>query len=940
MLFMKRTPLSLFFLILSGICQAQIISPDTVCIHTPVNFTTDHQGVTYAWTIDTFDNKIDIRHIFAPGNVTPFLSGAPISVPASSTLVNDDGDYFCFIANHGNAVIRYAFGNSPNNPPTMTNFGNMGGVISSNVVESMEVIKDDNGDWFGFVLDGPNLVRLDFGNSLASTPTATSISLSTVMSYELQITVKKFNNEWIAFIGGYHHGYILRLDFGASLANTPSTTILPTGGVTLNSPGYFTLHEQGGQWYMLIASLHGTSSGNSLVRYSFGTDLKNNNPTVTSLGNPGNFFNLPRGIFTVESCDSLYVIALNEGGALARLNFQNNDLSSNVVTATNLGTFGTAYGIATTHAYWFNDTLYFLTPSFTGHNIYRFPVMTLNAPVRHTSYYDRDFTHTFTTPGVYNVTLQCDQADHIGPSTFCKRIVVVDGMGGFLGPDTTVCGGNSLTLNATQSGATSYTWNTGATTPTLTVTQPGSYSVHLTGQVCSTDDTINVNFAPNPHIDLGPDKVACEGDAVSLGSSGGSYVSPGYSWSTGATTPTVTATQSGNYILTIEDRGCRASDTITVTLNPKPVVDLGPDTNVCVSALPLTLRSSQPAGVHYVWSNGLSTTEMEVTRGGSYWLEVSLGSCVASDTILIRAIEDPTVYIGADTTICEQFPLRVGTEVPGAAYLWNTGAQTSYINVNQTGSYVLAVNLDGCVVQDTIEIVAMPVPDIDLGGDRDICPDQTIVLDATHGANSIYRWNTGEQTSSYAATSPGVYGVTVITEHGCVGGDTVELSYYPLPVVSAGVDTTVCEETPLLLKPWSVNADSLLWSDGSVGNTLSIRWGGEYVVTGINKCGTGSDTIMVKQIFCDIWVPNAFTPNGDGINDVFHVLGNIGRLEGFGLSVYNRWGERIFHTQDKYQGWDGRHNGTDALLGTYVYMLEYQIGNQPYQQKGSFHLIR
>jgi gliding motility-associated-like protein len=96
----------------------------------------------------------------------------------------------------------------------------------------------------------------------------------------------------------------------------------------------------------------------------------------------------------------------------------------------------------------------------------------------------------------------------------------------------------------------------------------------------------------------------------------------------------------------------------------------------------------------------------------------------------------------------------------------------------------------------------------------------------------------------------------------------------------------------------------------------------------------------VKQIFCDIWVPNAFTPNGDGSNDVFRVLGNAGRMEHFGLSVYNRWGERIFHTNDRSTGWDGTYKGSKAQLGTYIYVLEYTIGGKPILQKGSFHLIR
>lgn len=121
---------------------------------------------------------------------------------------------------------------------------------------------------------------------------------------------------------------------------------------------------------------------------------------------------------------------------------------------------------------------------------------------------------------------------------------------------------------------------------------------------------------------------------------------------------------------------------------------------------------------------------------------------------------------------------------------------------------------------------------------------------------------------------------------------------------------------------------------------MSVRAGGQYVATGINKCGTGADTINVQQIFCEIWLPNAFTPNGDGLNDVFRVLGNIRRLQGVTLSLYNRWGEQVYTSHDPYKGWDGFYKGIPAQMGTYVYLLEYSLDGNPYKQTGNFHLLR
>ncbi len=482
-------------------------------------------------------------------------------------------------------------------------------------------------------------------------------------------------------------------------------------------------------------------------------------------------------------------------------------------------------------------------------------------------------------------------------------------------------------------------WYNGRTDSSQVVRQQGVYWVRSVNSCMVRIDTFVIIPSPQ-QIDIGPDIIGCEGDVISL-QVPVTLAGASYRWSTGETTSVIQVNSSGIYSLRVDILGCAVTDTVEVILRPAPVADLGKDTGICHTDTPFVLKNADLyAGAQYLWSNGLSEDQMKVVRTGTYWLRLSENGCEDSDTVVIRVITTPVVHIGNDSIICEQFPLRIGARVPEALYTWNTGQVTSHIDVAATGHYILEVNLGGCIVHDTVQITAMPAPEIDLGGDRDICPEQTVVLDGGYGTNSKYRWNTGDTTSSVAATAAGFYQVYVTTEHHCMGTDSVMLSFYPKPVVHLGADTTVCEETPLMIGTFRLNTDSVVWSDGSVGNSLSVRYGGRYIATGINKCGARSDTIDVKQMFCDIWAPNVFTPNGDGRNDVFRALGNIGRLEGFGLSIYNRWGQLVFHTKDKLQGWDGYYNGSPALMGTYVYMLEYTIGNKPYLQKGNFHLLR
>ncbi len=512
-----------------------------------------------------------------------------------------------------------------------------------------------------------------------------------------------------------------------------------------------------------------------------------------------------------------------------------------------------------------------------------------------------------------------------------------------------VCEGEPLQLFARSVHGSSYEWTgpggfrsiqQNPIIPQTPLAGSGWYHLDVTGNshFCGSGrDSVYVAVQPLPDMELGADITSCS-DTVLL-----QAAAPGmsYRWSTGAATGSVAVTRSGTYWVELTDTaGCKKGDTITVTLVPPPETDLGPDRVLCDKDLPVILSGSTGPATAYLWSDGTSGPQMTVNRSGSFWLREERNGCTGSDTITVTAVPTPALDLGPDTTICSLVPAEIGAEVPGAIYTWNTGATASHIMTAASGTYILTVNVSGCIVRDTIVVTAVPAPEVSLGPNRDICSNEVAVLDASYGSNTRYLWSTGDTTAAIEVAAPGRYWVQVTADGGCAGGDTVTLSHYPDPEVFLGSDTVVCEETPLVLQPRSLFAESFVWSDGSTDSRLVVTLGGAYTVTGINKCGAASDTLQVKQIFCDIWVPNTFTPNNDGTNDVFRVLGNTAKLQGFRLSVFNRWGQRVFYTEDKYRGWDGSFEGREAMLGTYVYMLEYSIGGKPYLERGNFHLLR
>jgi gliding motility-associated-like protein len=151
----------------------------------------------------------------------------------------------------------------------------------------------------------------------------------------------------------------------------------------------------------------------------------------------------------------------------------------------------------------------------------------------------------------------------------------------------------------------------------------------------------------------------------------------------------------------------------------------------------------------------------------------------------------------------------------------------------------------------------------------------------------------------------------------------------------------ICPGTAVHLQPAVDLSWQFLWQDGSTAPVYNITQEGTYRLSVSNSCGATSDDILVSRGFCKVSLPTAFTPNGDRLNDVFHVLG-AETLSSLHLVIFNRWGQPVFETRDKTKGWDGRMNGKMQDPAAFVYLLQYtEAGSDEMQVlKGSFVLVR
>lgn len=209
-----------------------------------------------------------------------------------------------------------------------------------------------------------------------------------------------------------------------------------------------------------------------------------------------------------------------------------------------------------------------------------------------------------------------------------------------LGNDTAFCGGNSYTLDASVSGTATYLWNNGATTPTLNVSTAGEYSVIVDNGICEARDTIQVDVAPEPIINLPDTMISCAGVMIDIDAGN---VGADYDWSTGETTQVISTNTAGTYTVEVTNvYGCSTKDTVEVVINPLPVVDLGNDTMVCGGAV-VELDAGNP-GSTYLWNTGETTQIIQTSLGGTYSVMVtSPDGCEGEDTIVIEEYENASV---------------------------------------------------------------------------------------------------------------------------------------------------------------------------------------------------------------------------------------------------------------------------------------------------------
>jgi hypothetical protein len=327
-------------------------------------------------------------------------------------------------------------------------------------------------------------------------------------------------------------------------------------------------------------------------------------------------------------------------------------------------------------------------------------------------------TYMASAPGVYNMTKTnlngCSDSAAVGITFVVNAIPTVTASASL----TTVCSGSNVTFMG--SGAASYAWSGGVTDNVpFAVTNGGYYTVMGTdANGCMDMDSVLIVVNTLPVVSLGADSAQCAGiitlDAGNIGST--------YMWQDNSTAQTFVVTSTGTYYVTVTDaNGCMSSDSVSIAINPIPVVALGNDSTQCGGSITLDAGN---AGSTYVWSDNSANQTFTATNSGTYYVTVtSVDGCTNADTVSVIINTIPTVALGADIVQCGgSVSLDAGTS--GNTYQWSNGDSTQVVVVSTSGTYDVTVSdsLTGCSSTDTVVVTINNNPVVSITAIQDtIC---------------------------------------------------------------------------------------------------------------------------------------------------------------------------------------------------------------------------
>ena len=550
-----------------------------------------------------------------------------------------------------------------------------------------------------------------------------------------------------------------------------------------------------------------------------------------------------------------------------------------------------------------------------------------------------------TTPGAWSNTNNSFNCN-LGVFKFELAIPVADIS--IAGPNT-ICIPGSIQFANNSSGGDTFLWDFGDGTtgtefePAHLYTDTGAFTVSMVmsdSYGCTVSDSTEItvfSIAP-PVATINAVPPICPGTSVQVQASGGDS----YAWSPApgisdpaVADPVITPTAPAMYTVVVTGE-CGEDSTSVLIDWIDPVGSAGEDTSTCIGT---GVMLAAYGGGTYAWApnstlSDLASANPIATPTDTTIYAVAITTpdgCVVNDSVIVTVFFAPPEPALADTTICAGSSALLTTGM-AAWYTWQpapgigaTNAQSTLVSPTVPTTYVVElINACGSVFDsafvdlDIVHATAWP--------DTMACPGERVVLRASGGV--AYLWADAASTTDSLVLDPvvaGTYTVAVTDAIGCSATASAVVELYPAPIVHAGADVLIdWGESAVLsasgtgLFTWS--PDSALSCTDCAQTHASPLTTTTYTVSMVDTNGCRASDQVIVFFRGSLFVPNTFTPNGDGLNEAFRAITQ--NVKTFRLHIFNRWGQVVFSADDPQDGWDGTFKGTPCPVGVYVWRID------------------
>jgi gliding motility-associated-like protein len=517
-----------------------------------------------------------------------------------------------------------------------------------------------------------------------------------------------------------------------------------------------------------------------------------------------------------------------------------------------------------------------------------------------------------------------------------------------------------------------YLWNDGITSEDRSQLSASTYSVTVTdNNNCSASTSVTIDEPAavtilETHIDI-----LCSGDnngSINLSVNGG-QLPYSFSWNDGVTTKDRSNLIFGTYNVTVSDQNnCTATISVSLTQPPQLIISSSSQDAGCNGANNGSIDIFVSGGImpySFLWNDGVTTEDRNNLPPSSYKVTVTdnNGCSVMTTEIVSELAAFLADFVITDETCSGKLDGSINVVLSGGAspftYIWSNGMTTRDVTGLAAGNYTVTItDANNCRLIETQTVDILTTLSINSEIENASCPpvaDGKIKIIVSGGtAQYNFTWSNGFNSSDNIDLSPGNYSVTAIDANNCtISGNYSVIYEYTLGVnVNATPPDTIIRGESVQLDATSNNspvtfewipADGLnCWNCASPVATPEKTK--TYIVTALSSTGClAYDTITIYVIEREnIYAPSGFSPNGDGFNDYFTLNGVPEDVETFYVVVFDRWGEKVFESEDPNFYWDGIFKGKPLNPAVFVYHMKYKIKNIPklYERKGSVTLIR